>query len=63
MSGQEYADRLKAQIYEDFLCSISAVRNGKNPDVAFRDHEAKVFQLRLQVAALTSAPVRLRLAG
>jgi hypothetical protein len=46
-----HADCLKAQIYEDFLNSIASVRAGANPGAAFRDHEARVARLRMQVAA------------
>ncbi len=46
-----HTDCLKAQIYEDFLCSIASVRAGTSPGTAFRDHESRVAQLRMQVAA------------
>lgn len=46
-----HTDCLKAQIYEDFLCSIASVRAGVNPNIAFRDHEARVSRLRMEVAA------------
>ncbi len=46
-----HTDFLKAQIYEDFLNSIASVRAGTNPSIAFRDHEARVSRLRMQVAA------------
>jgi hypothetical protein len=53
MEGNQmsHADSLKAQIYEDFLNSIASVRSGMNPNIAFRDHETRVSQLRMQVAA------------
>jgi hypothetical protein len=51
-------DCLKAQIYEDFLCSIASVRAGTNPNTAFRDHEARVSQLRMQVAAAEMGHIR-----
>jgi hypothetical protein len=47
-----HTDFLKAQIYEDFLDSIASVRAGANPSIAFRDHEARVARLRMQVAAI-----------
>jgi hypothetical protein len=56
-SQMNHADCLKAQIYEDFLCSIASVRAGMNPSIAFRDHEARVRHLRMQVAATEMGPV------
>jgi hypothetical protein len=56
-----HADCLKAQIYEDFLNSIASVRAGTNPSIAFRDHESRVSQLRMQVAAAEG--IRFRQAG
>jgi hypothetical protein len=52
------ADCLKAQIYEDFLSSIASVRAGRNPDAAFRDHEARVYRLRMEVAAVEAGHMR-----
>ncbi len=49
-----HADCLKAMIYEDFLCSIASVRAGMSADIAFRDHEARVSRLRMEVAAVES---------
>jgi hypothetical protein len=45
-----HIDSLKGLIYEDFLNSIASVRAGANPGVAFRDHEARVSRLRMEVA-------------
>jgi hypothetical protein len=53
-----HSDCLKAQIYEDFLNSIASVRAGANPNIAFRDHEARVRQLRIQVAAVEAGHLR-----
>jgi hypothetical protein len=52
------SDSLKAQIYEDFLTSIASVRAGTNPGIAFRDHEARVYGLRMQAAAAETCNAR-----
>ncbi len=53
-----HADYLKGLIYEDFLNSIASVRAGTHPGVAFREHEARVAQLRMQVAAAETGYIR-----
>ncbi len=53
-----HTDTLKGLIYEDFLNSIASVRAGVNPGIAFRDHEARVAQLRMQVAAAETGYTR-----
>jgi hypothetical protein len=52
---------LKTQIYEDFLRSIASVRAGLSSEVAFREHEMRVHDLRRKVAVAEARPVRLRL--
>lgn len=47
-----YTDGLKGLIYEDFLESIVSVRAGVSPDMAFREHEARVYHLRMKVSAV-----------
>ncbi len=53
-----HADYLKGLIYEDFLDSIASVRTGTHPATAFRDHEARVARLRMQVAAAKTGHIR-----
>lgn len=52
-----HTDYLKVLIYNDFLCSIASVRSGLSPNIAFREHEARVRQLRMQVAAAETGHV------
>ncbi len=52
------ADLLKGLIYEDFLRSIASVHAGTHPRIAFRDHEARVARLRMQVAAAETGHTR-----
>jgi hypothetical protein len=58
-----YSDFLKGLIYEDFLRSIESVRAGTNPEVAFMQHEERVYRLRMQVAVVETPVTRLRLVG
>jgi hypothetical protein len=57
----DYSDALKILIYEDYLRSIALVRAGADPDVTFREHEARVYRLRMLVAATEALPVGLKL--
>ena len=54
-------DMLKTQIYEDFPRSIASVRAGLSSEIAFREHERRVHDLRRKVAVAEARPVRLRL--
>jgi hypothetical protein len=60
---QNYTDYLKGLIYEDFLRSIASVRAGASSDAAFRQHEERVYRLRMKVAAVETPKICLRLVG
>ncbi len=50
-----------AEIYEDFLESIALVRAGKDPEIAFRDHERRVHPIRMKIASMEARPVQMKL--
>lgn len=58
-----YADYLKVLIYDDYLQSLASVRAGTSSDIAFRQHEERVYPLRVKVAAAEMAQTGLRLVG
>jgi hypothetical protein len=62
-NGLNYADFLKVLIYDDYLQSLASVRAGANSEIAFRQHEQRVYPLRLKVAAAEMGQTGLRLVG
>ena len=60
---QNYTDYLKGLIYEDFLRSIASDRQGVCSGASFRQHEERVYRLRMKVAAVETPKTCLRLVG